>query len=133
MQKVKGWIGALFSAECKYVASEYSYHGPLPWSIYEVSTGRRLYQFSALDEEEKDDVYEPIEWNPTHDSLLLREYFPKHDGRRVLEVFDVGSGSTLETLPHASVVAWSADGTHVITADANRLIWHPTKLGSSLP
>jgi len=82
VRKVQGWVGALFSADCTYVASEYSYHGPLPWSIYEVKTGRKMYHFSALDQADEDDVYVPVEWNPRHDSVLLREYFPKHDGPR---------------------------------------------------
>src|SRR6267154_1861441 len=62
VRQIHGWIGALFSAHCTFVASEYSYHGPLPWNIYEVSTGRKIYNFSALDEEGKDDVYTPVQW-----------------------------------------------------------------------
>jgi hypothetical protein len=128
VRQIHGWIGALFSAHCTYVASEYSYHGPLPWNIYEVSTGKRMYHFSALDEEGKDDVYSPVQWNPKQDSILLREYLPAHNGPRILQVFDVRSGSVLQTLSHANVVSWSADGASIIAAEGNKLIWHSAKL-----
>jgi hypothetical protein len=127
---INGWVGGIFSAHCTYVASEYSYHGPLPWSIYEVKTGRKLYHFSRLDEDDKDDMYAPLEWNPRYESLLLREHFPPHNRRRELQVFDVGSGQVLQVFPHA-VAAWSADGNNVIVAEGNRLIWQPTKLPPS--
>jgi hypothetical protein len=87
-----------------------------------------MYNFSALDEEGKDDVYTPVQWNPKHDSILLREYFPQHNGPRILQVFDVRRGIVLQTLPHADVVSWSPDGADIIVAEGNTLIWHYAKL-----
>ena len=48
-------------------------------NIYEVKSGREMYHFSVFDDD-KDDVYAPVEWNPKRHSVLPREYFPKHGG-----------------------------------------------------
>ena len=36
-----------FSANCKYVATTDFFHGPVPWGIFEVSTGRKLIEEEA--------------------------------------------------------------------------------------
>jgi hypothetical protein len=126
VRRIHGWIGARFSAQCTYVASESDYHGPLPWSIYDTRTTKRLFQFSAYDDDTQGDVYWLVAWNPKHDSVLLRERVSKQ-GDRQLEVFNVESGRVLQTLPGADVPTWSADGANIIVADGNVLIWHPVK------
>lgn len=130
VRRIRGWVGARFSARCTYVASESSFHGPLPWSIYDVKTARKMFDFSILDEDGKKDSYWLEQWNPKHDSVLLRQYIPGNKGQPVREVFDVRSGRVLQTIPDADVVGWSADGNSIITADNNSLIWHPTTLPS---
>jgi hypothetical protein len=122
VREVHGWIGGIFSAKCTYVASEYSYHGPLPWDIYEVKSGKSLYHFPALDDEVKGGVYAPVAWNPKEDSLLLREYFQDRDADGVFQVFDARSGKVLRTLPGGGAVAWSADGASVFVAEGQRVV-----------
>src|SRR5690242_9045045 len=43
VRRVHGWIGARFSAQCTFVASESDFHGPLPWTIYDTRSGKKLF------------------------------------------------------------------------------------------
>ena len=129
VRRIHGWIGARFSARCAYVASESDFHGPLPWAIYDTTNARKLFQFTAADDEAKDDVYSLVGWNPTHESMLLREHVSKgHDA--IVEIFDVQSGRVLQTLPRSDVVAWSADGDNILETDGASLSWRSAKLSS---
>lgn len=126
VRQIHGWIGARFSAQCTYVASESDYHGPLPWSIYNTRSAKKLFQFSAADEDTKGGIYSLVAWNPKHDSVLLREHVSEHH-QRLLEVFDVKGGRVLQTLPGADLPTWSADGANIIVPDGDVLVWHPVK------
>jgi len=53
VRRINGWIGARFSAQCTFVASESDFHGPLPWSIYNTRSAKKLLQFSGEDEDAK--------------------------------------------------------------------------------
>ena len=127
VRKVHGWIGAHFSATCAYVASEADFHGPLPWDIYDVSSGKVLFSFAGLDDEGKAEAYRFVQWNPKHESLLLREHILGHKRPDVLEVFDVQKGTVLQTVPDTDVVAWSTDGDSFVTGDGSALVWHAMK------
>jgi len=118
---IKQWIGATLSARCTYVASEYSFHGPLPWIIYRVSDGTRLFSYPALDDGK--DTYYPVQWNPKFDSLLLRG-FVAASGRIALEVFDVSTGHVLLTVKGAepNQATWSHDGSSLVVADGGSLV-----------
>lgn len=129
VKKIRGWIGAQFSAHCNYVASESSYHGPLPWSIYNTANGKRLFQFDYTDDDTKGDMYALIAWNPSHDSILLRDHISKQ--KEFLEVFDVRSGRILQQLGELRPAVWSADGNSIILAHANELQWIPAKFGAT--
>ena len=124
VRRVHGWIGAHFSAACAYVASEADFHGPLPWDIYDVSSGKILFSFAGLDEEGKTEAYRFVQWIPKHESLLLREHVMGQNRPDKLEVFDVKSGRVLQTVPDTEVVAWSADGNSFILGEGSALVWH---------
>lgn len=126
VRRIHSWVGARFSTQCTYVASESDYHGPLPWSIYDTRTAKRLFQFFAADEDAKGDVYSLVGWNPKHDPILLRKHVSRRH-ERVLEVFNVQSGGVLQTLPDGDWPMWSADGANIIVAYKNILVWQPAK------
>jgi hypothetical protein len=129
VRQIHGWVGAHFSARCTYVASESSYHGPLPWTIYNVKTSQPMLKFSAWDDDH--DTYALLQWNPKHDSILLREYIPKGDTPHVVQVFDVSGSQVLQKLPNADAIAWSADGNSLIVANRNTIDLIPANLPSS--
>lgn len=122
LRRVTNWIGVDFSAHCSYVSSPWSYHGPLPWTIYEVASGRILASFPS--EDEGKDTYEPVAWNPKYDSLLLRK-FVSHDGKNDrFEVFDVTSGHVLLSLRGAGSAVWSGRGAGVTVTMGRTLTTH---------
>jgi hypothetical protein len=122
IRDVHAWDGARFSAKCTYVASEADYHGPLPWKIYETATGRVLFSFDAEGEDENKPSYSLLEWNPTHDSLMLREHTLGNQAS-VLEVFDVKAEKVLLQLSGADdVVTWAADGDSVLIGNGKSLL-----------
>jgi hypothetical protein len=125
-RRVRQWVGATFSARCTYVASEYSFHGPLPWSIYRVNDGTRLFTYAGLDDGK--DAYYPIGWNPKVESLLLRG-FVAANGQNVLEVFDVSNGHVRLTLKDTDPggTTWSHDGSSLVVANGESLKHYPIR------
>lgn len=122
---VRRWIGARFSANCRYVASEQSYHGPLPWSVYDISTERRLFHFDYFGDEGKEDSFELIAWNPARESLMLRRLYPLGKEPADLQVFDVAMGRVRLRLPDSRRgIAWSADGRFVLMGCRRAIEFH---------
>ena len=124
VRRVTKWEGARFSATCKYVASESDFHGPLPWSVFETATGKRLYRFDYCEDDK--DSYGLTAWNPKVDRLMIREYVAKGAAwdHAPNQVFDVATGRVREILPKAEAYAWSADGRSVILGRGRTLVFH---------
>ncbi len=120
LRQITNWLGARFSANCSFVASEADYHGPLPWKIFETGTGKTLFAFDAVDGEDKLPSYSLLEWNPRHESLMLRDH-SFGGGVSVVEVFDIKTGKIVQQLPGTGSVAWSADGDSVLMAVGTKL------------
>jgi hypothetical protein len=128
IRRIETYVGARFSATCRFVASESEYHGPLPWSIYAVESGKELLHFASVEEQGKEVVYDFVEWNPRHESLLLRKRIPGNGKPDAFEVFDVESKRVLQTIADADVIAWTADGDKIVTCRGNVLTWHALAL-----
>jgi hypothetical protein len=117
-----------FSANCRYVATEQSFHGPLPWEIVEVATARELMHFDFTGEGKKDE-FEFHSWNPRRDNVFLRLLDPETDfetgvPRRTLQVFDLGERRVLESFPSFSgQVAWSRNGRELIFSRGRSLVF----------
>ena len=112
-----------FSAACRFLATAPNFHGPTPWDIIDVPTGRRLLHFPFTDEELKSSEYEFSAWNPQREGILLRNFYPPE--HPVVEVFDVPNRRVVDSLPAADSRAhWSGDGRQVIYNHDRTLIFH---------
>ncbi len=124
LQRWKTFPAGDFSAACRYLATEASFHGPTPWDIIEVSTGRRLFHFEFTDDTLQSSQYEFSAWNPQREGILLRNFYPPSGP--IVEVFDVPNGRVLATLPLTdSPARWSGDGRSVVYAHLTTLVIHP--------
>ena len=112
-----------FSANCKYVATTDFFHGPVPWGIFEVSTGRKL-----IEEKLPGGFHS---WNPRREEiLLLNVYSAKMPGA---EIFDVLRQKVLKFFAVSDEeVTWAADGASLIISRGNSLVFEPTP-GSNRP
>jgi hypothetical protein len=136
-QRVDRFPPGDFSATCRYVATTSSFHGPVPWGIFEVATGQELFHFDFTAEGRKDE-FEFHSWNPRQDQLFLRVSYPASRGkagedRTRLELVDLRRRRVLESFASSSdgvdwpdEVAWSNDGMWLIIARGNSLVFHPT-------
>lgn len=113
-----------FSADCKYVATTESYHGPIPWGVFEVSTGRKMIE-ENLTGEGPNDEYGPHSWNPRREEILLRNvYRAQNPG---VQVFDVLRQEALAFFPVSEEeVAWAPDGASLIISRGNSLFFEAT-------
>lgn len=132
IRKSTRFIGSRFSAHCQYVASESDFHGPLPWSVYEVTTGKKLYRFEYYSTDDRQDEFELLAWNPVRDELMLRRYLPKGGAPRALQVFDVVSGKVLASYPEPDSVVdrpsiWMSDGSAIAIARGKIIEVHPVE------
>ena len=118
-----------FSASCRYVATEHSYHGPLPWEIVDVTTGAHLVLFDFTGEGKKEE-FEFRSWNPKRENILVRALIPPITGEAeaphlVLQVFDLSERRVLESLPDFSgPVEWTQDGRTLILSRAKSIVFH---------
>jgi hypothetical protein len=136
-QRVVRFPAGHFSANCRYVATETSPHGPTPWGIFELATGRELAHFDLTGEGHKDE-FEFLSWNPRRDHLYLRVQYPRSEGNAIgsrtsVELVDLRRSKVLESFPSFSEdeflpprIAWTGDGEWLIIARKNCLVFHPT-------
>jgi len=122
---LKKILPGYFSATCRYVATNDSFHGPTPWDVFDVATGVKLMQFEFIGEE-KEDEFEFESWNPQRDELLLRILHAKAQSDAIspdtLQVFDVRQRRVLAAFPNfTGPVEWSKDGKDLIFAKGSKL------------
>jgi hypothetical protein len=126
MRRFIHFIGSRFSAHCLYVASESDFHGPLPWSVYDVRTGKKLHRFEYYSTNNQGDEYELVAWSPTRDEFMLRRYMPKGGAPHSLQVINIASGQVLASVPdNEQPVTWSSDGTEIILGQGAKLVVMP--------
>jgi len=129
-RRIRKFPAGYFSAHCKYVATEDSLHGPLPWKIVDVSTGQRLMQFDFMGEG-KENEFEFVSWNPKRDNILLRRFYPARNAEKAgqpptLQVFDVEERRVLKSFPNVDgQVEWSKRGTELILPRGKSLVFPP--------
>jgi hypothetical protein len=82
IRRVTKFIPGNFSASCRYVATEQSYHGPLSGEIIDVATGEYLMHLNFTGEGEKEE-FEFESWNPKSDDIFLRSMIQPIQGAAV--------------------------------------------------
>jgi hypothetical protein len=129
-RRVTKFLPGNFSAACRYVATEQSFHGPLPWEILDVTSGTQIMYFDYTGEGKKEE-FEFRAWNPKRDDILVRDLIlpmtnesePPHS---ILQVFDLAQRRVLHSLPNFSgSVAWTHDGRMLILATGRSIVVHP--------
>lgn len=115
------------SVTCRYAATPGSFsHGPARWRVIDTATGRQFMSFE-FDGEGSHDDFQFVSWNPTHDDLLLRFFYPSRPGQPLplLQVFDVLNQRVVDTVSGvAGDAAWSADGSSLMFGKGQSLISH---------
>ncbi|HTK94428.1 MAG TPA: hypothetical protein VL382_02225 [Terriglobales bacterium] len=113
-----------FSAQCKYVATEDSWHGPLPWFVVDTASGQQLMEIQ-FGGEGKPGEYDFRAWNPARETVLLRTAWS--DDKMTVEAFDVVLRKALLSSTEAddAPVAWSADGKAIVVARGKELVFVP--------
>ena len=123
--RVKRFPAGRFSATCRYVATEWSFHGPLPWEIVETATGRRVL-WSDYTGEGKKEEYVFLAWHPTRENLFLRVRYGAGDVPPVIEAFDLKTGRVIESFPtDIDAASWTAGGSQLVYVKGRKLILHP--------
>jgi hypothetical protein len=127
-QRITKFLPGVFSASCRYVATEQSFHGPLPGEIIDVATGQRLMRFEFTGEGKKVE-FEFQSWNPKRDDIFLRLVdLPMNSetglSNGLVQVFQLGKQRVLESFNDISGnVAWSRDGRSLVFPRANSLVF----------
>jgi hypothetical protein len=128
IRRVTKFIPGNFSASCRYVATEQSYHGPLSGEIIDVATGEYLKHLDFTGEEEKEE-FEFESWNPKSDDIFLRSMIQPIQGaavepRSILQVFNLAQGGVLRSFDDISgKVLWSNDGQSIVFSRGNFLVF----------
>jgi hypothetical protein len=112
--------GGYFSAHCTYVATEDSFHGPLPWEVVETASGKKVLHTEFSGDVQKGE-YEFRGWNPQREPVLLRAGYLA-DERLQVEAFDVAQQRVVLSSTEKGPLAWSADGDAVIVGRGNVLV-----------
>jgi hypothetical protein len=130
VRRLTEFLPGNFSANCRYVATEQSYHGPLPWEIIDVTTGHRLMRFEFTGELKREE-FEFGSWNPRRDDIFLRfaeQAMSSETGvmPSTLQVFDLKEQRVLKSFDDVPRnVAWSKDGRRIVFSRANSLAFRP--------
>lgn len=121
-----------FSANCRYVATDDFFHGPVPWAIVEVASGKRLAWFQVGDA--ADAAWQGfVAWNPQKESVYLRTTDTPVKGSSTatvtaLQVVDAAGDRIIrEFSDFQGSAAWSAEGESVILAEGKHLQVVPLK------
>jgi hypothetical protein len=119
LRRVPRFLPGNFSAGCRYVATEQSFHGPLPWEIIEVATGKQLMNFDYTGEGKKEE-FEFGSWNPKRDGIFVRIAVQPSKSEtgatdKVVQVFNLSERIVLRSFNDISgQFAWSKDGQDLI-------------------
>jgi hypothetical protein len=119
LRRITKFLPGHFSASCRYVATEQSFHGRLPWEIIQVATGKRLLRFEYTGEG-KEEEFEFGSWNPKRDDVFLRfAVQPLNSQNRVqqpvVQVFSLVKRDVLHSfIDIRGQVAWSKDGENLV-------------------
>jgi hypothetical protein len=128
LRRITGFLPGHFSVSCRYVATEQSFHGPLPREIIEVATGKRLLHFEHTGEG-KEGEFEFGSWNPKREDVFLRFAVQPLDSQNrvqqpVAQVFSLVKGDVLHSFRDIpGQVAWSKDGENLVFLRANSLVF----------
>jgi hypothetical protein len=128
LRRITEFLPGHFSESCRYVATEQSFHGPLPWEIIEVATGKRLLRFEYTGEG-KVEEFEFGSWNPKREDVFLRFAVQPLDNQTreqqtVVQVFSVVKRDVLHSFRDIpGQVAWSKDGENLIFLRGNSLVF----------
>jgi hypothetical protein len=128
LRRITKFLPGDFSVSCRYVATEQSAHGPLPWEIIEVATGKRLLHFEYTgDGKEEEFVFGS--WNPEREDVFLRIAVQPLDiqnraQQSVVEVFSLLKRNVLHSFRDISgQVAWSRDGGNLVFLRGQSLVF----------
>jgi hypothetical protein len=127
LRRITAFLPGHFSEGCRYVATEQSFHGPLPWEIIEVATGKRLLRFEYTGEG-KAVEFEFVSWNPKREDVFLRAAVPPLDSQNraqqpVVQVFSLKQGVLNSFSDIPGQVAWSKDGQDVVFLRGNSVVF----------
>jgi hypothetical protein len=128
LQRITKFLPGHFSVSCRYVATEQSFHGPLPWEIIEVATGKRLLRFEYTGEG-KEEEFEFGSWNPKREDVFLRFAVQPLNSqnsvqRPVVQVFSLVKRDVLHSFSDIpGQVAWSKDGENLVFLQGNSLVF----------
>jgi WD40 repeat protein len=104
-------VGA-FSRDGHYVASSQSAHGPVPWGIFDVQSGKKLqsYEFTG----DNDDEYWFRGWNPAREKVFLASQGSSEHGVVLVRAFDMERNEFVASYQaDREAMTWSADGKEV--------------------
>jgi hypothetical protein len=126
LRKPAGIPSGRFSANCRYMATDDSFHGPGPWEIFDVEAGKRLELFP--DPDHSGSSWQSfVAWNPRTENLYLRTLETPVKGsatetNTVLQIADAATGKLVASRAESGeVVTWSSDGESVILAKDSKL------------
>jgi hypothetical protein len=128
LRRITTFLPGNFSATCRFVATEESFHGPLPWEIIEVATGKRLLRFEYTGEG-KEEEFEFDSWNPKREDVFLRSAVQPLDSQNrvqqpVVQVFSLVKRNVLHSFRDVpGQVAWSSDGENLVFLRWNSLVF----------
>jgi hypothetical protein len=126
LRKPAGIPSGRFSANCRYMATDDSFHGPVPWEIFDVAAGKRLELFPDADH--SGSSWQSFgAWNPRTENLYLRTLeTPVKDSatetNTVLQIADAATGKLVASrADFGDMVTWSSDGASVLVAKDSKL------------
>ena len=133
LRRITEFLPGDFSESCRYVATEQSFHGPLPWEIIEVATGKRLLRFEYTGEG-KEEEFAFGSWNPKREDVFLRFVVqPLNSQNRVqqplVQVFSLVKRDVLHAFSDIpGQVAWSVDGQSLVFLRGNSLVFRTVSI-----
>jgi hypothetical protein len=128
LKRITKFLPGHFSVGCRYVATEQSFHGPLPWEIIEVATGKQLLRFEYTGEG-KEEEFEFGSWNPKREDVFLRVAVQPLDRQNraqqsVVQVFSLLKRDVLHSFSDIpGQVAWSKDGQDLVFLRGNSVVF----------
>jgi hypothetical protein len=128
LRRISKFLPGQFSISCRYVATEQSSHGPLPWEIIEVASGKRLLRFDYTGEGKKEE-FEFGSWNPKREDVFLRIAVQPLDiqnraQQSVVEVFSLVKQDALDSFKDIpGQFAWSKDGEDLVFVWGNSVVF----------
>ncbi len=128
LRRITKFLPGDFSVSCRYVVTEQSANGPLPWEIIEVATGKRLLHFEYTGEGKEEEVVFGS-WNPKReDVFLLFADQPLSnqsiEQQRTVQVFSLVKRAVLHSFSDIQrQVGWSKDGQNLVFMRGSSLVF----------